>query len=190
MRATIAAALFALTAGTVSAATIDLAARDRTLGPALTEDQHMSVDLTDAFGFLMGQAITNGDNPRAMIDLVTMDMMPLPGDLTLGFAPRLTGDSTAPALMASGLEYVWDTTGAAMLFTVTAPSDAVPGVDLRATLYAVLKGSFGIYAGGDWTGDGRFSLYTTEIAPIPLPAGAVLLITGLGALAAMRRRRG
>lgn len=187
MRALIAAALFALTAGSASAATIDLAARDLMQGAALTEDQRMSVDVTDAFGFLMAQAITVSDNPRASIDLLAMGGMPVAGDLTLNFAPRLTGDSSVPALSATGLEMALDATGLAVLFSVVTPSSAVPGIGEGSMLYAVLSGQFGPYTGGDWTGEGQFSLY--EVAPIPLPAGAVLLISGLGAMAAMRRRK-
>ncbi|MRH21552.1 VPLPA-CTERM sorting domain-containing protein [Rhodovulum strictum] len=38
-------------------------------------------------------------------------------------------------------------------------------------------------------GGGSFE-FSNVVAPVPLPAGALLLLTGLGALAAARRVRG
>lgn len=192
MRSVIAATLLALTTtGAASAATIDLGAYGLSQGAALTEDQRTTVDLTDAFGFLMSWATTVSDNPRAEITLSAMGAIPVAGDLELSYAPRLTGTGTAPALAATGTEFALDGAGAAILFTIHTASDAVPGLNIGDMLYAVLTGPFANYAGGDWTDEGRLSLYATtpEIAPIPLPAGAVLLVTGLGALAAMRRKR-
>ena len=74
-----------------------------------------------------------------------------------------------------------------ILFSVVNPGD-VAGIDAGATLYALLDGAFAAYAGGDWTGEGQLSLYTTQPAPIPLPAGMLLLLTGVGAFAAVRRK--
>lgn len=46
------------------------------------------------------------------------------------------------------------------------------------------------YFGGEEIRSSSYSASVTAAAPVPLPAGAVLLLTGLGALAAARRNRG
>lgn len=47
-------------------------------------------------------------------------------------------------------------------------------------------------AGGDNVGAilSNVSLASTDVAPVPLPAGGLLLLAGLGGLAALRRRKG
>jgi len=72
------------------------------------------------------------------------------------------------------------------------PLDLGGGLTLNGFSAALLSGSDGMFANGEWSnpenGSSTLGIYA-NVTAVPLPAAGWLMIAGIGGLAAMRRRR-
>lgn len=144
------------------------------------------IELTPGF-------ITGGGQTQIGLVSVTRSALTLPGfQLTAGPAGNLIGNTDG----TSATEFFMDDTSGdedliEFLFTLTVNQG---GITDSSMVILSLVGDFGSDPLGTPTtlgglGTGAASLTLTEVNAIPLPASVLLLMTSLGGLFMMRRRR-
>lgn len=188
MRKFLAALGVCLAAGPVSAATLDIGALGLRTGSSLldTAASFEAVDFGDGTIFASVRGLAR--DIESTIDYAGAADFSGPVMLQLS-RPAYTVNM--PALEAGAIHRVVDQSGAAFLFRVDGESPYFADLSSGDYIYATISGDFSDYAGGDYAGPARLELWNVaaDVAPIPLPAGIMLLPAALGMLTLLRRRR-
>ncbi|SDN87687.1 VPLPA-CTERM protein sorting domain-containing protein [Lutimaribacter pacificus] len=125
---------------------------------------------------------------KAVIDLMLSSPSAHTGSEEVKFTIENTTNPTGDEIFAvalGGFDFGW-----------TLPLDLGEGLTLDGFSASLVGGSDGTFAGGLWfnpeNGTSTLGIYanvTAAAAVVPLPAGGLLLLTGLGGMAALRRRK-
>ena len=205
---TAAAASAALAVGAAQAATLVSVS-----GSFYDADRNFT-DVDDALGFVAGASadatfgVTAIDYPRGDIGSFTSATTTLAeflgddaaslsggGDLTLEqsvfvFTGQIQLDGTEDVFSVGSDDGFRLTIDGMLISENAAPrgfefTDATPGLAAGLYTFTLVYFENQVFTGVEFRIDGDIVL---AAAPVPLPAGAVLLLTGLGGLAALRRR--
>jgi hypothetical protein len=106
--------------------------------------------------------------------------------LTITFSKAVKLVDFTLALLDGNDDMEWSINGGS--FTqVGAPIPTPIGVGQKVTSFSI-RASGVLFADG-WFGNDDFTLKGATVAPVPLPAAGLLLVGGIGGLAALRRKR-
>lgn len=171
VKTALAATAFALGASTTSAASLDLAARGLVQGELIAQTAEANAVFNVSTGFL----IIDGDD-GSTFGILTAFLRPF--SVVLELAPSLTD----PNFFTGNLvEYDSDASHAVGLF-----------YDAGSMRYVLAEATAPTDAAFDLLGDlflSNVSSAVYEVAPIPLPAPAGLLMAGLASIAGLRTAR-
>ena len=178
----LAAIAYAMTAAAVPAASIDLASKGLTQGALIASSSQGEIDFDAGFSFF---SVTVLDAPVLDGTAVAFGFSPLDVGLDIFEANGLTG---APTYFSGVLEdYDSDSESAIGLFVGEFDGGIFGRLLAELTLPA---GTTFPQASAFFIDNVTVSLYEVgSTTVVPLPAAAPLLLAGLGALVATRRRR-